>query len=359
MKPATAAIKTVEICTRSNGNPRILIVRLSAVGDCVQTMPLASAVRRHWPEARITWVVERGAAPLIEAHAAVDRVVVLPRGFAKSPALLFQLRKHLLPSAFDISLDPQGLTKSGLVAWLSGARRRIGFARPAAREISPWLQTELVTSSATHRVDRYLELLHPLGVEQSPVQFGLTVPSAEQAKVADFINRAELHGGFAALNPGAGWDSKRWPIERYSEVARHLASGGVKSVVTWGGQEERAWAEFIVSQSRGTATLAPATSLLELAALLQRARLFVGSDTGPLHLAAALGTPCVALFGASSADACGPYGTGHITLQASLDTSAARKSAGADNWAMREISISSVNSACSFVLGNSPRSIAA
>ncbi len=235
-----------------------------------------------------------------------------------------------------------------------------GIGRPnSTREINPWLQTELVHSRATHRVDRYLELLRPLGIEQPRVEFGLPVPANAQALAADFVTRAELHGGFAALNPGAGWDSKRWPTERFADVARHLAHLGLKSVVTWGGQLERDYAEFIVAQSRGTAILAPSTSLLELAALLQKARLFVGSDTGPLHLAAALGTPCIALFGASLAAACGPYGSGHIALQSALDESPGRKRPGARNWAMREISIAAVNSACERLLDLRQKSLAA
>jgi len=328
------------------GHPRVLIVRLSAVGDCLQTMPLACAVREHWPHAHITWVVEKSAAPLVEANDAVDRVIVLPKRFATSPRAVNWLRSELRREQFDFTLDPQGLTKSGLVAWFSGSPRRIGSARPAAREINPWLQTELVASRAVHRVERYLELLRPLGIERPRVRFGLTIPSAVEEKAAEFISQPELRGGFVVLNPGAGWESKRWPIERFAEVARHLTARGTPTIVTWGGEQERAWADMIVSQSRGAAMLAPPTSLLELAALLQRARLFVGSDTGPLHLAAAVGTCCVALFGASSATACAPYGAGHICLQEALDESTARKRAAADNWAMRRIGVEAVCAAC-------------
>jgi ADP-heptose:LPS heptosyltransferase len=135
-------------------------------------------------------------------------------------------------------------------------------------------------------------------------------------------------------------------------VARHAAFHGIKCVVTWGGDKECAWAEAITSQSDGAAVLAPATSLLELAALLKRATLFVGSDTGPLHLAAAVGTPCVALFGASSAAACGPYGAGHICLQEAMDTSPGRKRHEADNWAMRRITVEAVVAACERLLAD-------
>src|SRR5262245_833143 len=156
--------------------PRILIVRLSAVGDCLQTMPLACALKDQLPGAFVAWAVEPAAAPLVAANDAIDRVIVVPKRFIRSPRALIGLRRELQEQRFDLTLDPQGLTKSGLVAWLSGSRRRIGFARPAAREINPFLQTERVQSCAAHRVDRYLELLRPLGCSPTPVRFGLTIP---------------------------------------------------------------------------------------------------------------------------------------------------------------------------------------
>src|SRR5262245_12042961 len=359
MKSPSPIPKTIDISNRKSGSPRLLIVRLSAVGDCVQTMPLACAVREHWPDAHITWAAEKASAPLVEINDAVDRVLVLPKRFATSPRLLWRLRGELRRERFDYSLDPQGLTKSGLVAWLSGSRRRIGFARPAAREINPWLQTERVISRATHRVDRYLELLRAFGIERPRVRFGLTIPAAADQMAAELANRSELRGGYAVVNPGAGWDSKRWPIERYAEVTRHLADLGLRSLVTWGGSQERAWAEEIVAGAAGPALLAPPTSLVELAAILRNACLFVGSDTEPLHLAAAVGLRCVALFGASAAVACSPFGSKHITLQQAFDESAGRKRAGAENWAMRQISVAAVNAACERLLSDSPKSRAA
>ena len=340
----------VECQNRPGGSPRVLIVRLSAVGDCVQTLPLACAVRDHFPEAEVTWVVERPAAPLVALCPAVDRLVVLPRGFALRPRAVWWLRGVLRRLRPDITLDPQGLTKSGLVAWLSGARRRIGLARPASREINPWLQTERVAPEAQHRVRRYLALLRPLGVVQPEVRFDLAIPPAVQQAVDGAL--AVCAGGhrLAVLNPGAGWDAKRWPEERYAQVAQHLASCGLRSVVVWAGNRERAWAETIVAQARGAAALAPSTTLVELAAVLKRAQLFVGSDTGPLHLAAAVGTPCVALFGASSGQDCGPLGPWHVVLQRAWDRSPGRKRRGADNWAMRQITAADVCAACDRIL---------
>jgi lipopolysaccharide heptosyltransferase I len=344
---------------RVAGEPRVLIVRLSAVGDCVQTMPLASAIRAQWPTAHLTWVVESGSAALVQLHSAIDRVIVVPKGFVRQPRLLWRLSRELGQQRFDIAFDPQGLTKSGLVSWLSGARRRIGFARPAARELSPWLQTERVISRAVHRVDRYLELLAPLGIRKPRVDFGLLLPGDAHGKAKALLADARLSGGYVAINPGAGWDSKRWPVERFAELAVLLGERGVRSVVTWGGKQELAMAEAIVAGSRGAAMLAPPTSLVELAAVLMQSRLFVGSDTGPLHLAAAVGTPCVVMFGASSAAACGPYGASHITIQRAHDESATRKAKGADNWAMRRIDTAAVFEACLNVLSRGKQSAAA
>jgi lipopolysaccharide heptosyltransferase I len=344
--------RVVDKLSHAGGSPRVLIVRLSAIGDCVQTMPLAGAVRARWPEAQITWVVEKVSAPLVAACDAVDRIVVVPKGFSTSTKLLRQLRSVLSATGFDFALDPQGLTKSGLVGWLSGAKRRIGFARPAGRELNPWLQSELVTSQATPRVERYLELLRPLGIERPRVEFGLTLPAAAVATAANIVAQNRLTQRFAVLNPGAGWDSKRWPAERYAEVAAHLSSRGVSSLVVWAGPQENSWAQEIASRSQRAAVLAPSTSLLELAALVGRASLFVGSDTGPLHLAAAVNTPCVALFGASSGVACGPFGGQHKVLQVALDESPGRKRPGADNWAMRTIGVPAVCAACDAIVAD-------
>jgi heptosyltransferase I len=330
--------------------PRVLLVRLSAIGDCIQTMPLACAVREHWPNAHLTWVVEKGSAALVETCEAVDRVIAVPKGFALTPGILTRLRVALRATGFHFALDPQGLTKSGLVSWQSGARRRIGFARPQSREINSWLQTETVASRTSHRVTQYLELLGPLGVERSRVRFGIKIPLAAESSIARFLHREAPRGGYVVLNPGAGWDSKRWPLERYAEVAQHLSTRGITPIVAWGGEQEKTWAASIVEQAAGAAIMAPNTSLLELAALLKGARFFVGSDTGPMHLAAAVGTPCVALFGSSVASVCGPYGPHHITLQRAFDESPGRKRPGADNWAMREIAAHDVCAACDRLL---------
>ena len=331
--------------------PRILIVRLSAVGDTIHTLPVAAALRERFPQAFLAWAVEPKASALLEGSEAIDELVVLPRGFLTSPKRLWAIRSRLRAMRFDTAIDVQGLTKSAAVAWISGARRRIGFARPSGREISPWLNNELVTPTAAHVVDQYLELLRPLGIQRPTARFQVPETPAEAHEAESTIAQFGLDGGFATINSGAGWPSKRWPAERFASVARHLGEfWRLPSMVVWSGIEERGWAEEIVAGSRGNARLAPATSLRGLAALARRSRLFLSSDTGPLHLAAAVGTPCVGLFGPWPAERNGPYGPRNVAIQRMRLDGSTRDRRSAPSIYMESIDVPSVCEACDQVL---------
>jgi lipopolysaccharide heptosyltransferase I len=331
--------------------PRILICRLSAIGDCILTMPLASALRRRFPDAFIAWAVQGASAPLVEEHPAVDLAMRISKQELRLPLGLWRLRRRLRSQRFDLAIDPQGLTKSAVVSWLSGAPRRIGFARPVGREISPWLQTDVVQSRQPHVVDRYLELLAPLGIEPGKPEFRFPVSPAARRKLAHFLNQPVLQQSFSVVNPGAGWDSKLWPAERYADAAEHLANRHrLTTVVVWAGDRERAWGEEIVARANGHALLAPKTSLLELGELLRSARLFIGSDTGPLHMATAVGISCVGIYGPTRPEECGPYGSGHKAVQAFYQSGSARQRRSAGNNAMRAVSVADVCSACDEVL---------
>jgi ADP-heptose:LPS heptosyltransferase len=166
-----------------------------------------------------------------------------------------------------------------------------------------------------------------------------------------YLTQHGLQQGFAILNPGASWDSKRWPLERYVQVARHLGQrAGLKSVTTWGSPREKEFGELIVAEAGGCAVLGPQTSLLELTALTKLAALFVGSDTGPLHLAAALGVPCVAMYGTTRREVSGPYGHGHWPLQAAYHEGSVRERRYAENTAMQAITVEEVCAACDQIL---------
>jgi ADP-heptose:LPS heptosyltransferase len=194
-------------------------------------------------------------------------------------------------------------------------------------------------------------LLQPLDIVRPQAKFGIRVDDESMSSIEKFVFHTSLRDGYAVINPGAGWDSKVWPSERYGAVAKHLGqSARLKSVVVWAGDRERQWAEEIVSNSGGHAVLAPKTSLLELAGLVKSAKFFVGSDTGPLHLAASFGTPCIALFGSTKAEISGPYGEGHIVLQKEYHDGSCTERRGADNSAMCAIQVSDVCDACDQML---------
>jgi ADP-heptose:LPS heptosyltransferase len=298
----------------------------------------------------IAWCVESGAAPLVKAHPAVNRLVVLPKGWLKSPAAIARARRDLQALRCDTVIDPQSLTKSAIAGWLSGARTRIGFAPPQGREAAPWLHNVRIERSATHVVDSYLELLQPLDIVKPQVRFGIRLDDETTSSVDKFLFHTSLRDGYAVINPGAGWDSKVWPNERYAAVAQHLGHYGLKTVVVWAGDRERQWAEEIVSASGGSAVLAPKTSLLELAGLAKSAKFFIGSDTGPMHLAASFDVPCIALFGTTKAEECGPYGDGHIRLQKEYQAGSCSERRGASNAAMCAIEVDDVCDACDQLL---------
>ena len=332
--------------------PRILITRLSAIGDCIHTVPVVAALRRAFPNAFIAWATQSGPASLLEGLEGLDELIVLPKGWLKRWSSIRQVRAELQSHRFDIAIDPQSLTKSSLLGWLSGAKQRIGFAKGQGRELSPFLSTHRVSPQTTHVVERYLELLEPLGVEQPAVEFRLPNYSVAATSMQDFLKDHRL-SEFALLNPGAGWNSKVWPHSRYGEVARSLYQRhGLRSVVLWAGERERVWAEAIVKDASAATVLAPDTSLPELAELCRSAKLFVGSDTGPMHLAAAVGTPCVAMYGPTKIEVCGPYGKNHVALQAWHQDGSSAQRRGDDNSAMRAITVEMVYGACDQLLAD-------
>lgn len=298
--------------------PRILLVRLTAIGDVIHGTPVLCALRARFPQAFLAWVVEGRAGTLLEGHPALDELIVVRRHWLKSARETWHLRRRLRQLRFDVTIDVQGLSKSAVAAWLSGAPKRVGFAQPQGRELSPWLNNIRVKTEGPHVIEHNLQLLRALGIEQPAVRFDLPENDEDRAAVENILHEVALApGGYAIINPGAGWPSKLWEPLRFAEVAVHLEQvHGLPTLVVWAGPRERQWAETIVDHSAGAARLAPDTSLRELTSLARRARLFVASDTGPLHIAAAVGTPCVGIYGPMPGQRNGPYGSQHRTVQA-------------------------------------------
>ena len=322
-------------------------MRLSAIGDCVLTVPLVHALREQFPDAHLAWIVDERAAPLLDGLSGLDELLVIPRHWHRSLSSILGIRRALRQREFDITIDPQSLTKSGLLSLLSGAPRRVCFASPVGRELGPWLGNVRLRPTREHLVEQTLQMMELLGLRvPTNVRFDLpdypgTGRILEFTKVA--IGEAQQ---YAVINVGAGWPSKLWSADRFAAVSRYLGQDcGIASVVVWHG-EERDMAVEVVSQSGGHAHLAPVTDLRELATLSRSARLFIGSDTGPLHLAAAVGTPCVGLYGPTVPGRCGPYGSIHRVVQPDGSVRLVRMRRKSENSWMQRITDEHVITAC-------------
>ena len=293
----------------------ILIVRLGALGDIVHAVPAAAALRRAFPDARIDWLVDAKHRRIVELITVVDAPVILER-----PSLAAWLNAaHRMRSArYDVAIDFQGLMKSAVLARASGAPRVIGFsiwhlrektARPFYSETGG---RERPAERADHIVLRNLALLRSVGVNDTRIEFPLA--HVESRALAEI--RATLGGDhpFALINPGAAWPNKRWPPDRFGEVAAFLREvRALPSFVLWGPGEE-GLAGAVVETSGGAARVAPATDIADLLALSRAAALVISGDTGPLHIAAAVGTPTVSLFGPTDPHRNGPWNPDDVTV---------------------------------------------
>ena len=319
---------------------RIALIKLSSLGDVVHALPVAATLKAARPAVRLTWIVERREALVLREHPALDEVIVVdtrawrrarrPREVRATLAAVRALRQRLASARFDVAIDLQGLIKSGLIAAATGAPQRIGFARSWSREpLGALFTNRHVTppAAARHVVEQYLALLAPLELAERRVEFHLPSVAAAEARMDDWLASVGLkpQRRLVVLNPGAGRADKRWPVARFGELAARLGhDADAHVVVAWGPGEEAA-ARAIVDGAPAPdprALLAPPTNLHELIALLRRASVMVAADTGPLHLAAALGTACVGLYGPTSAARNGPYGPDHRVVTAPHGTMA-------------------------------------
>jgi len=352
---------------------RLLIVRLSAMGDVIHTLPAAQALREVFPNATIGWVIEERWAELLCAPGTPRRGPRSPqrplvdwvhpvrltgwRGSLFTVSTLQQIAKvwnDVRAARYDVAVDLQGAMRSALLARWSGARVVYGAAEPRESPASLWYTRQAMTHG-THVVEQYLS------VAEAVAQKKMKVPRVEFPHDVDVERRMDLRLAdegvreFAILNPGAGWGAKRWPAERYGRVAQALAADGVHAILNYGpGEEDLARAAEAASE--GTARPMK-HSITELIALTRRARLFIGGDTGPMHLAAALQVPVVAIFGPTDPARNGPYRTGNaprsIVLRNPASPTTHARRAQPDEGLL-EISVDAVVNAARRLLDESP-----
>jgi lipopolysaccharide heptosyltransferase I len=307
----------------------MLIVRLGALGDVVHAIPVAAALRRAFPSARIDWLVSAKHRAILDLVPVIDRRLVIDdrpsrgarqagedRGGTSLGAAIRELRR----ARYDVAFDLQGLIKSAVLARSSGAARSVGFSSRYVRErLARLFYTDAYDPGGgglfdphetRHVVDINLGLLSAIGLTAARPEFPIdAVDSAAARAIGD-----RTGGRYALLNPGAAWPNKRWPPARLAAVAVALRERhGLRSVVLWGPGEE-AIATEVVAGAEGAAMLAPETSIGDLVALARGAALMVSGDTGPTHVAAALGTPIVGIYGPTRPARNGPISPRDVTV---------------------------------------------
>jgi lipopolysaccharide heptosyltransferase I len=291
--------------------PKVLVVRLGSLGDVIHGIPAAAALRARFPNAVIDWLVDPKYTSVLQLVEGLDEVIPLdPRG---SPLVLLRQIAALRRTGYDAVIDLQGLIKSAVLARLAGGRRTIGFPRDHLREPTAGLlySERPDPGRDPHVVRKNLALAAALGADATQVAFPLRLP---RTVVGDTVLVGFEPDGFALLNPGAAWPNKRWPPDRFGALAVQIRQRlGVRSLVIWGPGEE-AIASLVVASAQGAAERAPRTTIVDLFAIARRAKVVVSGDTGPLHIAAAVGTPVVALFGPTYAERNGPWSRQDVVI---------------------------------------------
>lgn len=350
---------------------RILIVKLSSIGDVVHTLPAAALLRRALPEARISWVVEQRAGGILEDSPVIDDLITLDTRawrkdlFSSSTARDARAGLSRLRTApelngdghTDLAIDFQGLLKSGMVAFASRATRRLGLETGDLRETASkvFLTEQAETSAFKHVIDKNLALARAavegqVNGQQSQAalsncnyEFPIAVSVDDERYAAEVIDNQK--GPFAIINPGGGWPTKLWPSENYAGLVDWLwADCALGSIITYGPGEE-ALAQSVVTSARSGAARAVASTLKQFVALARRSALFVGGDTGPLHLAAASAAPIVGLYGPTSPERNGPFDPRDIAVGRELWCRAECHRRSCWHWECMNISLSDVQQA--------------
>ncbi len=291
-----------------------LIIRLSSLGDVVHTLPAFSALRKKYPDAKISWIVEEKGKEILDLVAGLDKIVPVELKKWKLGSRRFwkefgKLKKEIR-NKDQVAIDFQGLIKSGLIAYISGARRRIGFHRKNLKERqASFFYTENLeeVSEKDHVIGKNLKLLSLLGIEQNGFEFPLEIPDESSENVQKILTKLgyDPQKKLVLLNVGAAWKTKRWYADRWIQMIKKIQSDRIFSVLLWGSKVEKELAEEI-SHASGV-PLVPILSLKEVMALILRASVLVSGDTFALQAAGAFATPVVGLFGPTTPSRNGPF----------------------------------------------------
>lgn len=293
-------------------DPRFLLIRLSSLGDVIHTLPAAAALRDAFPSAQMDWVIDPRWARLLEGNPGLNEVISVDRKSARSVA---KAVVRLRAAKYTCAIDFQSLYKSAILGFVSRAPRRIGFNRSYARErLAAIFYTERVDPHGPHKVDHNMSLVERAGAKATEPRFPLAIFPEDDICAARELT---AHGvvDFFILNPGGGWPSKCWPPKRYGELHRKLIERySWRSVVTFGPGEEDL-ARRVIEAGGDPPPVAIGLSLGPLMALIRRAKFVISADSGPLHIASALGTPIIGLYGPTDPARNGPYSKEDIVVR--------------------------------------------
>lgn len=333
----------------------ILIVKLSAIGDVIHTLPSLAALRRLYPKAHITWVIEEAASDLIKGHPDLNRVLVsgrkrwlhdlkTGRDAGKTLGEIRTFLRALRDRPYDLVIDFHGLLKSGLIVLLSGGKRKLGY--DSLQEMSGLFLTEKIPEDmGKHAVDRYLDFLDYLGAGPRKKPEFLVPFTEENIRRAENLLKEEGIGRqdlFAVLSPVALWETKLWEDRKFAQLGDRIARELGLRIVLTGGDAAGNLSRIQSMMKEGAVNLGGKTSLKDLAALYKLASFLVTTDSGPMHLAAAVGTPVIALFGPTSPARTGPYGEGHTVIRTDISCSPCFKKKCETVRCMKEITVEEV-----------------
>lgn len=337
---------------------KILIVKLSAIGDVIHTLPALNAVRKQYPDAHITWLVEEAAYGVIKGHKALDRIIVSKRktwlkGLA-GRSCLKNIReagsfiKQLRGTQYDLILDFQALLKSGILIGLARGKRKIGFDKGMEHQEHSYIflnERIKPVDMEVHALTRGMMLLEAIGISSYEVEYNIYISDQDRDAADDLlmkhgIKRPEL---LVTINPMAKWETKLWKNLKFSNLVDRLIKQTNTAVIFTGSRKDSEAIKDIISNMKTRAVnLAGRTNLKTLAALYAKAAIVVSTDTGPMHLAAAMGTPVVAIFGPTAPWRTGPFGHGHQIVRAGLECSPCFKRQCQTTECMKQISVEQV-----------------
>lgn len=351
---------------RRGGQLDILVVKMSALGDVIQAMAILRPLKMGFPDARITWLVEESFAPIVQCNSYVDRIMAWPRGALTEEIFkgrqgkearrrIREFVQRLREDFYYMAIDLQGLMKSGIWMAVARAKRKVGFSQPKEKLSKLFLKEKLRgIEKDSHAVDRYVKMVELLGCPKcNEVDFGLEKVRSLTPKASNFLQKRGATGKapFVVISPGARWETKRWENDFFAKLADQIRLEAGFEVVFVGAVGDSPTVRDIREKMRTRALdLTGETDLPLLASIMALAQAVVSTDSGPMHLAAAMGTPVIALFGPTAPWRTGPYGEIHEVVRSGVECSPCFRRVCTSRKCMRTISVGEVMEALERIL---------